>query len=367
MAIKKYKKFSVTVGNDGAIIVKKGDWLSKYSAAFNRGDTTKLNEYGIKEKGVVEPIPSRDLKEGETIYHIPTYERWLDANPKEKAKAHAYKAIKDFEKRKSGPRAFKTIPRLLVVDGLRERIENPGKINQFQAGVCPSAALLFSVARDFPAIYANFVIDLYEKGSGNIKGWNIRPSTDLKNYQLLFMPLDHRVVSWRGKIMVPAVDWIPLASIRDSENIFFDYQKIGGKGVWSGGAFPDEIERWFKKAGYMEIVSENFEKELWSMTDKKTRWNIKLASDYRGLGYKVILLVDANVLSLDWRTRENKGRANHVIALTSKVNFQRVGGGENISMEVFTWGKRKHRIPLVGAMSTQDFLGFYYGFVAAKY
>jgi hypothetical protein len=68
-------RYSVEVGSDGAIKVRHGDWLSKYSAAmFN--NFCRVNEYGrVGRFGVV---PLRDfnrIKTSETIYHIPTYLR----------------------------------------------------------------------------------------------------------------------------------------------------------------------------------------------------------------------------------------------------------------------------------------------------
>lgn len=59
---------------DGAIQVKSGDWLSKYSAAMY-DDFTRVHEFGRMDKfGKLAPIRNVNLiEEGETIYHIPTY------------------------------------------------------------------------------------------------------------------------------------------------------------------------------------------------------------------------------------------------------------------------------------------------------
>jgi hypothetical protein len=67
-------KYSVTIATDGAIKVKSGDWLSKYSAAIHNGDTSKVHEYGRLKTGKVEKITNVDkISAGETIYHVPTY------------------------------------------------------------------------------------------------------------------------------------------------------------------------------------------------------------------------------------------------------------------------------------------------------
>jgi len=72
------KTYSVDVGDDGAIKVKPGDWLSKYSIAID-GDVSNVDGvYGRKNrKGVVKPIENVNLiYAGEIIYHIPTLEEF---------------------------------------------------------------------------------------------------------------------------------------------------------------------------------------------------------------------------------------------------------------------------------------------------
>jgi hypothetical protein len=59
---------------DGAIQVKHGDWLSKYSAALYN-DFTHIHEFGRKDRsGKIRPIHNVNrIFTGEIIYHIPTY------------------------------------------------------------------------------------------------------------------------------------------------------------------------------------------------------------------------------------------------------------------------------------------------------
>ena len=61
---------------DGAIHVKHGDWLSKYSAAMYN-DFTHVHEFGRMDKnGQLRPIHNVNLIfAGEAVYHIPTYRK----------------------------------------------------------------------------------------------------------------------------------------------------------------------------------------------------------------------------------------------------------------------------------------------------
>jgi hypothetical protein len=66
-------KYSVSVGNDGSIFVRPGDWLTKYSAAIY-GNFWTIDGFCRKDKsGNYIPIthPAR-IFAGETLYHMPT-------------------------------------------------------------------------------------------------------------------------------------------------------------------------------------------------------------------------------------------------------------------------------------------------------
>jgi hypothetical protein len=68
-------RYSVTLQMpDGAIEVKHGDWLTKYSAAMYN-DFTRIHEFGRMDKsGSVEKILNvNHIFAGEIVYHIPTY------------------------------------------------------------------------------------------------------------------------------------------------------------------------------------------------------------------------------------------------------------------------------------------------------
>ena len=68
--------YSVIVRTDGAIYVKHGDWLSKYSAAMYNG-FTHVHKFGRMDKnGLLRPIHNMNLIFAEeTVYHIPTYRK----------------------------------------------------------------------------------------------------------------------------------------------------------------------------------------------------------------------------------------------------------------------------------------------------
>lgn len=90
LTIEKTKRLQL---EDGRIIVKKGDWLSKYSAAMFDGDTSRVGEFVRLKKKYVGLVDIKDLNElkeeiilienkdlileDEDIYHITTLLKYI--------------------------------------------------------------------------------------------------------------------------------------------------------------------------------------------------------------------------------------------------------------------------------------------------
>ena len=123
-------------------------------------------------------------------------------------RAAAQTLVTAFGARPGGGR-FPKISRAAVASALTQQIATPGDIHQRLSSLCGPATLLFTTARDHPTRYAQFIIDLYEKSQATLGSLEIEPGADARQYT---------------PSTVNAADWIGLASIRDSENWFFDYQ-----------------------------------------------------------------------------------------------------------------------------------------------
>lgn len=107
-------------------------------------------------------------------------------------------------------KGFARIDRQVVADGLRARIEKPVTQNQAAASLCGPAALFYCLLEEHPELYAQYVIDLFNTGEARIKSLHVKPSAGCRAYQ---PPPDK----------IHAVDWIALASLRNSENTLLDY------------------------------------------------------------------------------------------------------------------------------------------------
>ncbi len=263
------------------------------------------------------------------------------------AQQHAEELIREFAARPGGGVFFRIV-RSKVAEGLLERVYNPGAIHQRGSSLCGPAALVFDVATRDPVAYVKYVTSLYEKGVGQIRAIDVRPGGDLKEYDP------------GGK--VEASDWIALASLRDSENYFFDYQNASNE--FAGITLPGELAGWFEKVGYAEVVNDA------RVVVDQDEENIRRADSYFQGGFRVCLFINSNMLE---KATESDGSTtpDHWVVLTSPVKqgFASIGTEmvATISLRIFTWGQGRRSVPLVGVLRLDDFLDNYYGFVAARY
>jgi hypothetical protein len=252
----------------------------------------------------------------------------------------AAKKLVDEFSRRTTPGVFPHFSRADVASQVRDRIDAPGKIDQLSSSLCGPASLVYHVARDFPEKYAQFVIDLYEKGKAAIGKFSIEPGTDMKNYA-------------PSKADIAAADWIALASIRDSKNWFFDYQSV--KDEVAGITMPSSLESWFKDAGYTDIRNET---NVYFTKDQKCA---ETASDLWGKAYKVCLFIGANMLEVSTQD-EGTTTPDHWVVLNSAIKFTH----KDASFSIYTWGDPGRLVPQKGSLSIESFLKNFYGFVACK-
>lgn len=235
--------------------------------------------------------------------------------------------------------AFKLYTRKEVAESALRRIEKPGRIDQGSGSLCGPASLLFVVTRDKPAQYAQFVVDLADRGRAKIGTLEIKAGKDLK-------------LSRPDKNDVKYADWIALASIRDSENDLFDYQDPSDTAA--GITMPEDLAQWYKKVGYKTTKNET------NLYFNKDFDHALTASKLRKQGYKVALFIHSNMIGSKYK--EDSTTPNHWVLLTSEIKV----AGKNVSFTVYSWGNPRRKVPQTGNMTKDQMEDNYYGFVAAK-
>jgi hypothetical protein len=234
-----------------------------------------------------------------------------------------------------------------IARGIRERIHRPGLIDQGTAGLCGPASILYQTALMRPVDYVQFACGLFDRGSARLSGMQVTPNQDL------------RLASKPNGI--EAVDWLTMASIRNSENsVLFTYKKTGDE--FSGLTTPGEMADWLRRTGYTDIKNETS-----TFLFSKDQANAQEASDLFEKHYKVFLLINAQMLKFETEDETSKV-PDHWVCLSSRINFSHSG----VKFTIYTWGNPRFEVPQpprgkpAHDFTLKMFLENYYGYVGAR-
>jgi hypothetical protein len=253
------------------------------------------------------------------------------------------------------------VPRSNFARQLTDRVITPSKIKQGDSSLCGPASFLYCLARRNPDAYAQYVIDLYEKGEASIGTLTVKPGTDCRNYD----PAG----------AISEVDWVALASLRDSENTFLDYDSVTDAAA--GITLPSGIAGWFGKAGFPSVQNRT------NLVFDKNLSTLLAGYGQHCSGAFVCLFVGADIL-LGKSGLTGKVPADHWVVLNSPMLIggvpaitllpkgDAVDDDENLmkarlEFDVYTWGSNGRAVDLTrNPLTVEEFLDYFYGFVSAK-
>lgn len=247
---------------------------------------------------------------------------------------------------------------------LRDRIEAPWKINQGAASLCGPNAFMTCVAARHPNAYASYLIQLWKHGEAYLGGLKVTPSAKC---------LSASVVSSSGGKgeAIRAIDWMALASLRDSSNKFFNYDHFSDQ--MGGITLPESLAGWFKSTLFGSAVNKT------SISSPRSIENLQSAQREFTANKSVCLFISTKVTKGSFKIQATP---NHWVVLSQPIKLDgkplhsytlsqlEENIDKPIEVYVMTWGYPNGRYPLHGrhsqkTLSLKDFLNFYYGFVAA--
>ncbi|MFC1396600.1 hypothetical protein [Acinetobacter lactucae] len=218
---------------------------------------------------------------------------------------------------------------------LQSRLNEPLP-NQDRTSLCGPAAYFFCLINLSTSRYRLAVKQLWEMGQAKIGDLEIKPSPNgsrrVKNF---YRP--------SGEPKVPPIDWMTLASLRESENIALTLtdpdQEVPGITT------PMELERWYRKSGFNIVASYPI---------KMGGYSLDLISDlnrYAGPDYYVVTLISASLLS-SGTSSGTQIFPDHWIVWTDKLrdnSGQPVSKTSNpytseVKLKMFTWGENAQRL-----------------------
>jgi len=267
------------------------------------------------------------------------------------SQTRALSLLTAFEKRTTPKGKWPHIGRVALANGLKDRVKKPDRIAQKATPLCGPASFLRTVARSTPYLFANAGVELYEKGRTKIGSLEIVPGSEL--------------IGDRPQGNTNVADWIMMASLRDSDNWVLSPSGVFG-GNLAGITRPGTIASWFKAAGYSKVLEKAYMQKRHT-TDQFAQF-LAEASRLYTQGYKVLMLIDADVLDPKTQNDSISLFPDHWVALYSKVTDKGLKAYDSpISLTVWTWGHARP-VPLSpkNSLLKKYFINKFYGFVAAK-
>lgn len=191
--------------------------------------------------------------------------------------------------------------------------------DQSSSSLCGPAVFFYCLQADRPDIYMQAANELWLYGQTKIGDLQITPSKGCRHPSGKFYDESSQPLT----PLISGLDWLTLASLRDSENTVFSYDSVDYK--VSGISMFDSIAEWFEKAGY-EKVFDNV-----GIT-RGTLHDIRALNTYIKQGYRVITLIADSLLE---SSESNLTIPSHWIVWDGEVTEDANG---KVSLQLFSWG-----------------------------
>ncbi|OKP01721.1 hypothetical protein [Xenorhabdus eapokensis] len=218
---------------------------------------------------------------------------------------------------------------------IQNRLSKRNYPRQGWASLCGPASLFYSLQMDRPDIYEQAARELWEYGRTKIGELEIKPGDGCRHPKGSF----HYTYENREYEKISGLDWVTLASLRDSENMILSYDKVDYQtsGITAWWSLSD----WFEKAGYEKVFS-NVGLSRCNLNDLVT------LSDYCRNGYRVATLISAGMLK--GYDGESSGKNHWIVWEGAVKNSQGEYITNNsdlsqpVNLKLFSWGKVEPQI-----------------------
>ena len=261
------------------------------------------------------------------------------------------------------------------------RVRRPRSTNQGSSNLCGPVSVLYTFAKSNPAGFAQFALDLFQKGQGMFNQMLIEPSPKIKaNYAIRKNNIPHMV------------DYVTLVSLRQctfiSDSLGFNTVRGADETTLAG-----QLGRWLNDAGYTNVQDHTFfaeNQQFWVNVfatgigqpmhmpgatagqavvndgrKKHALASLQQAEQAVRQGKIVIMFSDGEVgdalkngssLQLGARSDATKIGTHHWMALRKCQFF----GDTHVKLKVITWGASYQ-----GAFKTEALVSRYNGFISA--
>ncbi len=230
--------------------------------------------------------------------------------------------------------------------------------HQGLTGFCGPAAFMYALLMDRPDLYKQYIIDLWLFGKADLGNLKIKASKMVKKPT----DLTHQD---SGKTRIPAIDWISMASLRDSSNLFFSSASASCMQIGDITG-PNSLDNWFQGVGSKRIymnISPFFGPSKF-IPGVITMKDVLKFNQYIEKGHHAVLLIGSALLAPEGNQSFFTKFKNHwivavepfKIAETELIIDEEIILDTNVSVKIFTWGEvKKYQFPL------RKLLRYWYG------
>ena len=219
-------------------------------------------------------------------------------------------------------------------DQVSSRVNYSSFPDQGRTSLCGPASFFYCLQMDRPDVYKQAAIELWMQGKTKIGTLDITPGDGCKHPKGSFY--------FSGSERISGLDWITLASLRDSENSIMSYDdiddEVAGITMWG------KITEWFEKSGYVKIYT-NVGLGRCSIED------VARLSEYADNGFKVVCLISPGML-FDFGSDDTSSK-NHCVVwagalknANGKAITKNSPPDEIFNLKLFSWGAVKNQIKL---------------------
>lgn len=204
--------------------------------------------------------------------------------------------------------------------------------NQGRTSLCGPASFFYCLQMDRPDVYKQAANELWLHGKTKIGTLDITPGEGCKHPKGSFYSGSSERIS--------GLDWITLASLRDSENSIMSYDEVDDE--VAGITMWGKITEWFEKSGYVKVFS-NVGLSRCSIED------VARLSEYADNGFKVVCLISAGML-FDFGSDDTSSKNHWVVWAGALKNARGQAITKNsrpdeiVNLKLFSWGMVKNQI-----------------------
>ena len=209
--------------------------------------------------------------------------------------------------------------------------------DQQGTSLCGAAAFFYCLLKDQPSIYEQVAWDLWNYGNVQIGNLKIKPGNDCRYPEGI-----HR-------LGISGLDWMTLASLRDTENTVMDYQVRDSfvfEGL-SGITMVSAAKSWFEKVGANCVFDNTMLWMPFGLNHAKLKHLLDLNLYAGRANYNVIVLIGAGMFgATDDDGNYVTASKDHWVVWESKVTLlngdeitEATPLTEKVKLKAFSWGR----------------------------